>query len=863
MTIVPINITEEIRGSFLTYSMSFILQRALPDARDGLKPSQRRILVAMDDLNLGPTGGYRKCAKIAGDTSGNYHPHGEAIVYPTLVHLAQPFRMRYPLVTGQGNFGSIDGYPPAAMRYTEARLNHPAVDVLRDFKANTVDFKQNYDETRAEPSVLPGRFPNLLCNGSIGIAVGMASKIPPHNLREIAAGLRHLMDHPEATVADLMQHVRGPDFPTGGIVHGVGGILQGYLTGRGIVQVRARAEVTETKKGREEIIITEIPYLVNKSVMLEKIGDLVRDKVVEGIANVRDESGRNGLRIVFEVRKDAMGEVVLSQLYKHSMLQTSFGINMVAIVNDRPVQLNLKRMMQAYIDHRLHVVVRKARHDIDRAHDRAHVVEGLRIALASIDEVIAIIRASSNTEEAGRALRDRFSLTERQSRAILDMPLHRLTSLEQGKLAAEYLELLRSIRTLQNILMHRHVQLDILRHDLEDMEARFGDDRRTAIVHDQADIEMEDLVADEDVVVTVTAAGYAKRTPLSQFRAQGRGGRGVTGMTTKEDDHLEHLFIASARATLLFLTSSGICHWLKVYRLPLADRSAKGRPLVNYIDAHSDPIRTVVPVRNFDEGYLVTATSKGIVKKTALSAYKNIRRDGIIALKCAEDDRLIGAAITDGRTDLMLLTRGGKAMRFPETEIRSMGRVSAGVKGISLRENDEVVEMLVIEGEDTEEVHVLTVCENGYGKRTATHDYPTKHRGGMGVIDIRAHDRNGPVVASKVVRTSDQVIIITREGVMIRTHVEGVSEYGRNTSGVRLIALDEGDQVIGIAPVIDRDEGNADEGNADEGNADEGNADEGNADEADANEADANEADANEADANEADANEAAEGGAS
>jgi DNA gyrase subunit A len=816
MPVNPINITEEITDSFLTYSMSFILQRALPDARDGLKPSQRRILVAMDDLRLAPGGGYRKCAKISGDTSGNYHPHGEAIVYPTLVHLAQPFRMRYPLVTGQGNFGSIDGYPPAAMRYTEARLNHPAVDVLREFREDTVDFQANYDETRTEPTVLPARFPNLLCNGSMGIAVGMACKIPPHNLREIAAGLRHLIDHPDATVADLMQHVRGPDFPTGGVVHGVAGIQQGYLTGRGIVHVRARAEIEEAKNGREEIVVTEIPYLVNKSTLLENIGDLVRNKALEGISHIRDESGRSGLRIVFEVKKDAMGEVVLQQLWKHTMLQTSYGINMVAIVNNQPVQLNLKRMMQTYIDHRLQVIVRKARHDIEKANTRAHIVEGLRIALSNIDEVIAIIRASSNSEEAGQALRDRFTLTDRQSRAILEMPLHRLTSLEQGKLAAEYLQLLRSIRALQNILMHRHVQLDILRRDLEDLEARFGDDRRTDIVHDQADIEIEDLVADEDVVVTVSAGGYAKRTPLTQFRAQGRGGRGVTGMATKDDDHMEHLFIASAHATLLFLTSRGICHWLKVFRLPEADRVARGRPLINYIELQDDPVRTIVPVRDFDEGYLVTATRNGIVKKTALSAYKNVRRDGIIALKCAEDDRLIGAAVTDGSTDLMLLTHNGKAMRFPEADIRSMGRVSVGVKGISLREGDEVVEMLVINGDD-ENVHVLTVSENGYGKRTATRDYPTKHRGGMGVIDIRANDRNGPVVASKVVRPSDQVMIITREGVMIRTQADGVSEYGRNTAGVRLIALDTGDQVIGLAPVIDREEG-AEEGA--EGDAD-------------------------------------------
>lgn len=796
--IKPRLIEQELSESFLQYSMSFILARALPDARDGLKPSQRRILVAMNDLSLAPNRGYRKCAKISGDTSGNYHPHGEAIVYPTLVHMAQNFRMRYPLVQGQGNFGSIDGYPPAAMRYTEARLTWPSSEMLRDVGSDTVDFIPNYDETRQEPEVLPAKFPNLLCNGSMGIAVGMATKLPPHNLGEIAAGLRALMANPSVSIDELMQHVRGPDFPTGGIAQGLQGIRSAYHTGRGIVRLRARTAIEEIRGGRERIVITEIPFLVQKRALMERIAERVREKKIEGITNIQDESGRGGFRVIIEVRSDTQADVVLNQLFKLTDLQTTYGISMLAIVNGQPVQCDLKQLMQTYIDHRLHMTVRKVRHDLVQASGRAHILEGLRIALDNIDEVITIIRGSSSPNEANEQLQSRFDLSSRQSQNILAMPLQRLTGLEQDRLAKEYRNLQGTIRRLQNILSHRELQLRIIRRDLDDMEERFGDERRTEIVHAVTDLDVEDLVPEEDVVVTVTASGYVKRSSLAQFKAQGRGGRGVLGMKTKDDDYVEHLFIASTHAYLLFLTFGGMCHWLKVYRIPEADRTGRGRPLVNFIDTQGDEVRAVVPVSNFDEGFLVTATRNGIVKKTALSAYRNVRRDGIIALRCADGDQLIGAASTSGTEDIMLLTRQGKAMRFPDEEVRAMGRVSAGVKGISLRPGDEVAQMLVIR-----DGYVLTVCENGYGKRTHVREYPTKHRGGMGVIDIRTSDRNGDIVASKIVAETDEVMMITREGQMIRTRVDGISEIGRNTAGVRVISISDGDQVIDITPVID------------------------------------------------------------
>ena len=822
--ILRVKIEEELKTSFLDYSMSFIRSRALPDVRDGLKPSQRRILVAMNDLSLFPNRGYRKCAKIAGDTSGNYHPHGEDIVYPTLVHMAQSFRLRYPLVQGQGNFGSIDGYPPAAMRYTEARLSRPAMELLADLDKNTVEFASNYDETQQEPLVLPSRFPNLICNGSMGIAVGMATKIPPHNLREVASGLKALIDRPEISIAELLDHVKAPDFPTGGIIYGMSGVQQAYATGRGLIYIRARADIETLKNGRENIVVTEIPFLVNKASLLEKIADLVRDKTIDGLANIRDESGRKGLRIVFECKREAQAEVVLNQIYSHSMLQTTYGVMMLAIVNGRPETLNLKQMLQHYIDHRHEVIVRRTEFDLERAEARAHILEGLRFALDHIDLVIETIRRSSSPADAQERLAVirpatgadvQFELSERQIQAILSMPLQRLTGLERDKIEAEYKELVTTIEDKRAILASRERQMQIIKDEIDEMAERFGDERRTEIVYAAEEFDIEDLIAEEDMVVTISRSGYIKRLPPRAYRVQNRGGRGVKGMKTKEEDFVEHLFVASTHSYIMFLTAKGKCYWLKVFRIPEGDRTAQGRSIANLLPLdQDDQICAIVPVREFsDDQYLFTATRNGIVKKTKLSAYQNIRRDGIIALKIQDDDDLIGAATTDGRQDISLLTRNGQAMRFSESEVRSMGRVSTGVKGINLRQGDEVVDMVVVRESST----LLTICENGYGKRTSQTEYPSKHRGGQGVIDIKTTPRNGPVVACREIESEEEVMVVTQNGIMIRIPVQGISTIGRNTQGVRVISLDEGDRVIDMAPLpISEEENGWENGAADE-----------------------------------------------
>ena len=811
--VLRVKIEEELKTSFLDYSMSFIRSRALPDVRDGLKPSQRRILVAMNDLSLFPNRGYRKCAKIAGDTSGNYHPHGEDIVYPTLVHMAQNFRLRYPLIQGQGNFGSIDGYPPAAMRYTEARLSWPAMELLADLDKDTVEFASNYDETQQEPLVLPSRFPNLICNGSMGIAVGMATKVPPHNLREVASGLKALIDHPEISIAELLDHVKAPDFPTGGIIYGMSGVQQAYATGRGLIYIRARADIETLKNGRENIVVTEIPFLVNKANLLEKIADLVRDKTIDGLANIRDESGRKGLRIVFECKREAQAEVVLNQLYSHSMLQTTYGVMMLAIVNGRPETLNLKQMLQHYIDHRHDVIVRRTKFDLERAEARAHILEGLRIALDHIDLVIETIRRSSSPADAQERLAvirptaDRaIELSERQVQAILSMPLQRLTGLERDKIEDEYKGLMTTIEDQRGILASRERQMQIIKDEIDEITERFGDERRTEIVYSAEEFDIEDLIAEEDMVVTISRSGYIKRLPPRAYRVQNRGGRGVTGMKTKEEDFVEHLFVASTHSYIMFLTAKGKCYWLKVFRIPEGDRTAQGRSIANLLPLdQDDQICAIVPVREFsDDRYLFTATRNGIVKKTRLSAYQNIRRDGIIALKIQDDDGLIGAAITDGQQGIALLTRNGQAMRFCESEVRSMGRVSTGVKGIRLRQGDEVVDMVVVR----ESSSLLTICENGYGKRTSQTEYPSKRRAGQGVIDIKTTPRNGPVVACREIESEEEVMVVTQNGIMIRISVQGISTIGRNTQGVRLINLDEDDRVIDMAPLPISEEGN-------------------------------------------------------
>ncbi|MBT7864562.1 MAG: DNA gyrase subunit A [Gemmatimonadetes bacterium] len=803
--IISVNVEDELKSSFIDYSMSVIMARALPDVRDGLKPSQRRILVAMNDLNLAPGRGFRKCAKIAGDTSGNYHPHGEAIVYPTLVHLAQDFRQRYIMVDGQGNFGSIDGYPPAAMRYTEARLSHPAVEMLADIDRETVDFVANYDETRTEPEVLPSRFPNLLCNGSNGIAVGMATKIPPHNVTEVCNALTAVIDDPEITIDSLMEHIKAPDFPTGGVIYGIQGVREAYRTGRGIVHMRARTHVEQQRDKRERIIVTEIPFLVDKSTLLEKMADLVRGKVIEDISNIRDESGRDGLRIVVELKRDAHPEVVLNQLFSHSMLQQSFGINALAIVKGRPELLNIKQMLEHYIEHRHEVVIRRARFDLAKAEARAHLLEGLRIALDNIDAIIQLIRGSANSEEARSKLIEQFALSEIQAQAILAMPLRQLTGLEREKIEEEYNELQQTIQHLTAVLASRELQMGIIKEEVGDIRERFGDERRTEIVYAAEEFDMEDLITREDMVVTISREGYIKRMSPRAYRTQARGGRGVTGMKTKDEDFVERLFIASTHSFILFLTARGRCHWLKVYRIPEGERTARGRPVVNLIQLEEgDEIRAVVPVDEFvDDRYLFTATRQGIVKKTVLSAYGNVRRDGIIALKIRDDDNLIGAALVEPDQDVLLATRNGMAVRFGESDVRSMGRVSAGVKGLNLRDGDVVVDMVVI-GEEAGTL--LTICENGYGKRTPSGEYPRIRRGGKGVIDIKTTERNGPVVSSKLVADDNEIMIITEQGVMIRLPVGSISQIGRNTQGVRVINVGEADRVIDMTRVVVEDE---------------------------------------------------------
>jgi DNA gyrase subunit A len=730
--------------------------------------------------------------------------------------MAQDFRLRYPLVDGQGNFGSIDGFPPAAMRYTEARMSWAATEMLADLEKDTVDYVRNYDETREEPEVLPAKFPNLLCNGAVGIGVAMATKIPPHNVVEVADGLKALIDSPDIAIAELMQHIKAPDFPTGGVIYGTSGVRQAYHTGRGIVYMRARLHVETLKNGRENLVITEIPFLVDKSGLLEKMAELVRDKTINGIADIRDESGRAGLRIVVELKKEAHPELVQNQLYSHSMLQSTFGVMLMVVVRGRPQILNLKQMLQHYVDHRHKVVLRRTRFELEKAEARAHILEGLRFALDHIDWVIETMRTSASPEEARERLMagvgldqiDRRALSERQVQAILTMPLQRLTGLERDKIEEEYQNLQEAIRQLKHILENRDAQMQILKDELADIRERFGDERRTEIVYSAEEFDIEDLIAEEDMVVTISKAGYVKRMSPNAYRVQQRGGRGVTGMKTREEDFVEHLFIASTHSYILFLTARGQCRWLKVYRIPEGDRAARGRPVVNLLDLQPDDvISAVVPVGVFAEDrFLFTATRQGIVKKTVLSAYGNVRRDGIIALKVQEDDDLIDASITDGSDDVMLVTRSGQAVRFTERDVRPMGRVSTGVKGIELRGGDEVVDMVVLRGQGS----ILTICEHGYGKRTEPQEYSRIRRGGMGVIDIKTTARNGSVVACREVTESDEVMIVTQNGIMIRVPVAGIRKIGRNTQGVRVINLDKGDRVIDMTRVAQSREINGD-----------------------------------------------------
>ena len=816
-------IEEEMRDSYLTYAMSTIVDRALPDVRDGLKPSQRRVLMAMYDLHLGPRSKHRKCAKIAGDTSGNYHPHGEGVVYPTLVRLGQSWNMRYPLVDPQGNFGSIDGDPPAAMRYTEARMTAPAMEMLEDIQLDTVDMQANYDDTRTEPTVLPGKFPNLLVNGAQGIAVGMATSIPPHNLGEVCDALVHLIAHPEATVEELMQFIQGPDFPTGGLICGRSGIREGYTTGRGQLVVRARLHTEQVRGGRTRIVITEIPFQVLKSTIIERVADNVKNGRIKDIVDVQDHSDRAGMRIVIDLRKGADPQVVIQQLYKFTPLQSTFSIINIALVNRAPRTLDLKQLLVAFLEHRKEVVRRRTTFLLRRARQRAHIQEGLILAVADIDEIIAIIKRSPDPPTAKQRLmakklrlseaatvrkllpkafvqqaRQGQHLTGVQADAILAMQLQRLTGLEIRKLAEDYAALVEEIAGYEAILSDENLLLDVIREDIYEIKERYADPRRTDIVGEVGEVSIEDLIAEEDVVVILSHEGYIKRMPVTSYRRQGRGGKGIIGSDRKEGDFIEHLFIASTHDYMLFFMNNGRMYWLKVYDVPSMSRQSKGRAIVNLLRMQKDErICAVIAVREFDDRYLMTATRRGQIKKTPLAAYANPRRGGIQATGLASDDTVIGAAITRGDDQIVLATREGMAIRFKETDVRPMGRTAAGVRGIRLHKNDEVVDMAVVDPTAT----LLTVCERGYGKRTSFDEYRVQSRGGSGVINIRTTGRNGRVVGVKSVRDSDELMLITEDGMIVRIGIGDIRTIGRATQGVRLVRLAEGDRVVAVARV--------------------------------------------------------------
>jgi len=791
-------IEEEMKDSYLSYAMSVIMSRALPDVRDGLKPSQRRILVAMNDLGLGPRSKFRKCAKIAGDTTGNYHPHGEQVVYPTLVRMAQDFNYRYPLIQGQGNFGSIDGDPPAAMRYTEARMTEATMTIMEDLERETVDYVPNYDDTRTEPSVLPSKFPNLLCNGCSGIAVGMATSIPPHNVNEICDGITLVIDNPDVTIDDLMQVIKGPDFPTGALICGTEGIKEGYRTGRGTITVRARAHVETSNSGKKSIVVTEIPYQLNRDNILERIAELVRGEQLKGISDIRNESDREGSRLVIDLKKGEDEEVVLNQLYKHTKLQDSFSIITIALVNNRPETLNLKQMLVYYIEHRKVIILRRTKYLLEKAQARAHILEGLKIALQHIDKIIKLIRNSDSVETARQGLISQFSLSEIQANAILDMKLQRLTGLEQGKIEEEYKKICAEIKEYQAILASDKLVLNIIKKDIVEIKERFGDKRRTEIVAATTEFNIEDLIAEENVAVIITHEGYIKRLPLTAYRKQHRGGKGVTGADMKEGDFIEHLFVASTHDYILFFTDQGRVYWLKVYDIPQMGRTSKGRALINLLEfKEGENVSSLIPARDFDERQLVMATSHGIIKKTVLSAYGNPKKGGIIAINLDDGDKLIGVKLTNGKQDIILGTEQGKAMRFSEENVRTMGRVTHGVKGIKLKENDKVRDMVIVD----ENSSLLTVCENGFGKRTDFSEYPAHHRGGQGVINIKTTERNGKVVALIDVRDTDELIMITAKGMVIRTPINTIRAIGRNTQGVKLFAVEEGDKLVSVARV--------------------------------------------------------------
>ncbi|CAN7166809.1 DNA gyrase subunit A [Paenibacillus sp. LjRoot56] len=807
-----IDISTEMRTSFLDYAMSIIVSRALPDVRDGLKPVHRRILFAMSELGMSPDKPHKKSARIVGEVIGKYHPHGDTAVYETMVRMAQDFSLRYMLVDGHGNFGSIDGDMAAAMRYTEARLSKIAMELLRDINRETIDYKPNYDGEENEPVVLPSRFPNLLVNGSSGIAVGMATNIPPHNLREVIEGIQMMIENPDVTSMELMQAIKGPDFPTAGFILGREGIRSAYTTGRGSVTMRART-VIEENNNKARIIVNELPYQVNKARLVEKIAELVREKKIDGITDLRDESDRNGMRVVIELRRDVNPNVVLNNLFKQTAMQSNFGIIMLALVNGEPKVLNLREMLHYYLKHQQEVIRRRTEFDLRKAEARAHILEGLRIALDHLDQVIALIRSSRTTDEAREGLMTTFSLSLDQAQAILDMRLQRLTGLEREKIEAEYAELMKRIAELRAILADEQLILAIISEELNEIKEKFGDDRRSEITVGEESIEDEDLIPREDVVITITHTGYIKRLPVTTYRNQKRGGRGVVGMDTKDNDFVEHLFVTNTHHYLMFFTNKGKVYRLKAYEIPDLSRTARGTPIINLIQIEQgETVNAVIPVESFEtEQYLFFATKQGVVKKTPIDDYSNIRKGGLIAINLREDDDLIGVKLTDGNQGIIMGTKLGMSIHFPESDVRSMGRSATGVKGIHLDDEDAVIDMDVVHEDNS----VLIVTSKGFGKRTPVSEYRIQSRGGKGIKTLNVTEKNGPIVGLKVVQEDEDLMIISASGTVIRTSMDGISVMGRNTQGVRLINIREDDEVGTLARVQKNEEQNESEEDGD------------------------------------------------
>ncbi|MEO9533207.1 MAG: DNA gyrase subunit A [Crocinitomicaceae bacterium] len=810
--IIKINIEDEMKSAYIDYSMSVIVSRALPDVRDGFKPVHRRVLYGMQDLGVFSNRPYKKSARIVGDVLGKYHPHGDSSVYDTMVRMAQPWSLRYPMVDGQGNFGSVDGDSPAAMRYTESRLQKIAEEMLADLDKETVDFAPNFDDSLEEPTVLPTKIPNLLCNGASGIAVGMATNMPPHNLTEVVNGTMAYIDNRDIEIAELMEHIKAPDFPTGGIIYGYEGVKDAFETGKGKVVMRAKAVIEEIREGREAIIVTEIPYQVNKADMIKKTADLVNEGKISGISDLRDESDRNGMRIVYELKRDSIPNVVLNKLFKYTQLQTSFSVNNIALVAGRPEMLNLKDMIHHFVEHRHEVVIRRTQYELRKAEERAHILEGLIIASDNIDEVIKLIRASKSPDEAREKLMTRFELSEIQSKAIVEMRLRQLTGLEQDKLRAEYEELMKTIADLKDILANEDRRMQIIKDELEYVKGKYGDERRSIIEYSANEMRIEDLIPDEEVVISISHAGYIKRTALQEFRVQSRGGVGAKGAATRDKDFLEHLFVATNHNWLLIFTEKGKCFWMRIFEVPEGAKSAKGRALQNLINIEQDDsIKAYIPVNDIkdeeyiNDKYIVMCTKRGVIKKTKLESYSRPRTNGINAIGIREGDELLEAKLTNGTNEIMMALKSGKAIRFNEEKVRSMGRTASGVRGVTLAsDKDEVVGMICVESEDA---NVLVVSSNGYGKRSEVADYRITNRGGKGVKTINVTDKTGDLIAMKNVTDDDDLMIITLKGITIRMHVEQLRVMGRATQGVKVINLRGGDEIAAVAKVYrDRDE---------------------------------------------------------